>query len=241
MASPLVASLAWIAALMVDPEPLQAGPAFLVAFGLVTSAVVAVVGMILVGGRWAHRLGLVALGITFVTAVVRSIDVFWVVGVVLSVVALASLLSPIVSRSVRKLPAASGPPPRVVAPALLLVVTPCVLGLVGNDATDWALLTVGLSAPVAALLYSRVIPGGLIAIRLGWPALALGLAPLMGLTAGAASAAIAVVVVVLAWDSSVKASYHPPMEVGTTFPIPPELAPREVLDAAEIDERGRRK
>jgi hypothetical protein len=44
---------------------------------------------------------------------------------------------------------------------------------------------------------------------------------------------------VTAWGSSVKASYHPPREVGTTFPVPPELAPAEVLDAAEIDDTGK--
>jgi hypothetical protein len=100
-------------------------------------------------------------------------------------------------------------------------------------------MLVGLSAPGASFLYSRVLPGGLVAIRLGWPLLALVMAPLLGLYAGAFVATIAVIVDIAAWDRSVKASYHPPQEVGTTYPIPPELAPGEILDAADIDEKGR--
>jgi hypothetical protein len=34
-------------------------------------------------------------------------------------------------------------------------------------------------------------------------------------------------------------AFYPPRETGKAYPIPPELAPKEVLDAAEIDERGR--
>jgi hypothetical protein len=90
-----------------------------------------------------------------------------------------------------------------------------------------------------ALLYSRVFPGGLIGIRLLWPVLALTLSPVLGFPTGLVAALLAIAVGVTAWGSSVKASYHPPREVGTTFPVPPELAPAEVLDAAEIDDTGK--
>jgi hypothetical protein len=63
--------------------------------------------------------------------------------------------------------------------------------------------------------------------------------PWLGPVAGVVASALAVAVAALTWHPSVKASYHPPREVGTTFPIPPELAPREVLDAAEVDDSGR--
>jgi hypothetical protein len=63
----------------------------------------------------------------------------------------------------------------------------------------------------------------------------------MGWPTAFVSAALGLIVGILAWDRSVKTSYHPPREVGTTFPIPPELAPEEVLDAAEIDDKGRRR
>jgi len=236
-----LASLAWTVALLVDATPLDRASALLVGLGILSMSTVAMIGMIAVGGRWAHRLGLFDIGFMTALAVVRPIDAIWVVAVVLTAVSLFGLLSPVVTQSIRKLPSASGPPPRAITPPLLLLATPAILGLLGNAAEPWALLIVGIAAPNVAWLYSRVIPGGLLAVRLIWPVLAVVLAPWMGWLAGTASVAIAVAVGVASWHKSVKASYHPPREVGTAYPIPPELTPKEVLDAAEIDDRGRRK
>jgi hypothetical protein len=225
----------------VDPGPLETAPALLVGLGLLVTSTVAMVGMIAVWGRWAHGLALLDIGFMAILAIVRPADAVWFVAEGLTALSLLALLSPVVSSSIRKLPSASGPPPRAVAPAFILVATPAVLGFLGNGSEPWALLIVGLGAPIVAWLYSRVIPGGLLSIRLVWPALAITLAFWMSLPAGSASVFIAVSVVVLSWHKSVKASYHPPREVGTTYRIPPELAPSDVLDAAEIDDRGRRK
>lgn len=235
------AALSWVVALIVAPEPWATAPALLIGLGLLTMSTVSVVGMIVVGGRWAHRLGLLTVAFSALLAIARPIDWIWWVGVLATILSTAALLSPVVTDTIRKLPAATGPNPRAIAPPLVLLATPCVLGFVGNGATPWALLVVGISAPNAAFLYSRVFPGGLLGIRLVWPLLALGLSPLLGWPAGAAAALIGILVAVLAWDGSVKASYHPPLETGSTFPIPPELAPGEVLDAADVDDRGRRK
>lgn len=237
----LLAALVWTAAVVVDRDPFTPAPALLVGIGLLVTATVASIGMIVVGGRWAHRLGVGALAATLVLAMVRAIDVLWLAGIAATALALVAMFSPTLTDTIRQLPSASGPPPRAVAPALLLVATPLILGFVGRDATAWALLVVGLTAPLVGLLYSRVFPGGLLAVRLLWPVLALSLTPLLGWVAGVVTAGLASTLAVLSWDPSVKASYHPPREVGTTFPIPPELTPREVLDAAEIDDEGRRK
>lgn len=233
-----LASLAWTVALIVDPTPLEALPALITGVGIVGMSTVAVVGMVAVGGRWAHRLALATLGLTVVIALIRPVDFVWYVAIALTALSFVELLSPTVTRSIRKLPSASGPPPRAVAPALLLLAAPAVLGLLGNDAAPWALAIVALSAPCVALLYSRVFPGGLIAIRLFWPLIAIAFSPWLGWWAGSAAVLLAVTVAVMAWHGSVKASFHPPHETGTTYPIPPELAPPEVLDAAQIDERG---
>lgn len=240
-ATTLLAALAWTVALVLEGAPWAPAPVFLIGVGLLATATVATVGMVVVGGRWAHRLGLAAVAMTVVVAIARPIDPMWLVATVTSAAALLALLSPAVTTTIRTLPSASGPPPRAIAPALILVVTPAIIGFVGNEATPWALLVVGLTAPNAAFLYSRVIPGGLLVIRMLWPAMALALTPLLGWVAGVVTATIAILVAVTAWDTAVKASYHPPREVGTTFPIPPELAPPEVLDAAQIDEHGKRK
>jgi uncharacterized membrane protein YagU involved in acid resistance len=235
-----LATLAWVVAIVVDSSPFSPASAFLIGLGLLAMSTVSFVGMVVSGGRWAHRLALVTLAFSTTLALARPVDFVWVAGVVLTAIALVALLSPTLTGSIRQLPSASGPPPRAITPPLILLATPCVLGFLGNASTEWALLVVGVSAPTVAFLYSRVLPGGLIAIRLVWPAIALALSPLLGWAAGVAASTIAVAVAVIAWDDSVKASYHPPREVGTTFPIPPELAPKEVLDAADIDETGRR-
>jgi len=238
-ASTLLAALAWTAALMVEGDPLQPAGALLVGLGLLATATVSTIGMVVVGGRWAYRLGLASLALDVVVAGIREIDLAWVAGTITTGLSLMVMLSPTVTSGIRKLPAAAGPPPRAVLPPLLLLVTPAALGLVGRDARAWALLVVGISAPVAAFLFSRVLPGGLVSIRVVWPLLAIALSPALGWLGGGTAVVIAVVVAVLAWDRSVKASYHPPREVGSTFPIPPELAPKEVLDAARIDDKGR--
>lgn len=235
-----MAVLAWTVALIVDPTPLEAVPALLTGIGLVCMSTVAIVGMVAVGGRWAHRLGLASLGLTVVLAIVRPVDFMWYLAVGLTAFGFVALLSPTLTRSIRRLPSASGPPPRAVAPALLLLATPAILGMLGNEAEPWALTIVALSAPCVALLYSRVFPGGLLAVRLIWPLLAVALSRWLGSWAGSAAVALAVAVSAVSWHRSVKASYHPPRETGTSYPIPPELAPPEVLDAAEIDDKGRR-
>jgi hypothetical protein len=240
-ATTLLAALAWSAALLVDPDPWRPVPGFLLALGLIVMSAVATVGMIVVGGRWAHWLGLATVGLGLIPAVLRPVDPFWTIGVVVTTAAVMSLLAPTLTRSIRRLPSAGGPPPQAVVPAMLLLAAPALIGLAGSDAPPWALLTLGLTAPIAALLYSRVIPGGLLAMRIIWPALALGLSPILGVPAGVVAALLGLGVAVLAWRPPVKTSYHPPREMGTTLSIPPELTPPEILDAAQIDDRGRRK
>lgn len=240
-ATTLLTALVWTVALVVRNAPFAPAPAVLIGVGLLATATVATIGMIVVGGRWAHRLGLASLAMTVVLAIMRDVDVAWVLGTAATVISLIGLLSTTVTSTIRKLPSASGPPPPAITPPILLLLTPALLGFVGNEATSWALLIVGLSAPNVAFLYSRVIPGGLLGIRLIWPVLTLALTPLLGWLAGAIAAALAIAVGVTAWNSSVKASFHPPREVGTTLRIPTELTPPEVLDAAQIDEEGHRR
>ncbi len=240
-ATTLLSALVWTIALVFDSEPFAGAPALLIGVGLLATATVATVGMIVVGGRWAHRLGLASLGISIVIAVFRDIDLLWVAGTATTALSLVAVLTPRLTDTIRQLPSASGPPPRAIAPPLILLITPAVLGFVGNEAVAWALLVVGLSAPNVAFLYSRVLPGGLVAIRLVWPIMTLALSPLLGWAAGSTAVALAVAVGWSAWDRAVKASYYPPQETGSAFRIPPELTPREVLDAAEIDDKGRRR
>lgn len=238
--TPLLAALAWTVALILDPGPFSSTSVFLVGMGLLGSASVAVVGVVVAGGRWAHRLALATLAATIVVALARPIDLLWVAGLAITTLAGVSLFMPAVLRGVRRLPAATGPPARAVIVPLLLIAAPFLLG-VTPDATGWPEVVVGLTAPLTAFAFARVIPGGLVAIRLVWPGLAVGLAPFMGWPTATVSILLGVTTAFLAWSGEVKVAYHPPRETGSTFRIAPELAPRDVLDAADIDDTGRRR
>lgn len=236
-AAPLAASVAWTVALIIDGGGFGPASVFLLGLGLLLMGVVAVVGMVVAGGRWARRLGFGVVAANTAVAVVRPIDLPWLVAMAITALASAALFAPSVTTRVRKLPAASGPPVRAVLAPLILLATPFVMGMTAPNAS-WAELAVGLTAPIVAFAYARVVPGGLLAIRYVWPALAVGLSFPIGLPAGMVSFALGVIVFSLAADESVKTAFHPPREVGSTYPIPPELAPKEVLDTAEIDDRG---
>lgn len=235
----LAASLVWVAALIVDPAPLGTAAASLLSVGLLVNSTVSMVGMIASGGRWAHRLGFGVAAVIVVIALLRPIDPVWGLGLAATVLAILAMASPTLTGTIRRLPSATGPSPRVVAVPLLALGAPCLLGLTGADATAWALLLVGMTGPVAAFMYSRVVPGGLFAVRVVWPVLALAVSPLLSPLCAIVSIGLALAVGALAWHPSVKTSYHPPVEKGSTFPIPPELVPGEIRDAADIDESGR--
>jgi len=236
--TPLIAAIAWIIALIIDPGAFEPASVLLVGLGLLAMATVAVVGMVLSGGRWARRLAFVAIAATVLVAASRPIDAMWFVAIALTGVSLGSMFLPGVTEGIRKLPSASGPPPRSVLTPTVLLTVPFVVGFVVVDGDTWAMLVVGFTALVSSFLYARVVPGGLLAVRVVWPAIALGMAPFLGFAGGAVSALLGLAVAGLSWHPSVKVAFHPPTEAGSTYPIPPELTPKEVLDAAQIDERG---
>lgn len=237
----MAASIAWTVALMAEPGSFEAWSVFLIGFGLLVMALVSVVGIVLVGGRWAHRLGLVTLAATLVIAAIRPIDAFWYAGLVLSAAGAASMFLPGVTSRVRKRPAAASPPWRAAAVPLILISAPFAIGVAGYAAEAWVGLVISLTAVAAALAYARVIAGGLIAARVVWPVIALSLGLTMGFPAALISVGLGITVGLLAWHPSVKVAFHPPREVGTSYPIPPELVPPDILDRARLDERGRRR
>ncbi len=240
LAIPVLCALMWVLALVLDPWPFGEAGVLVLGLGLLVAATVSTVGLIVTGGRWARLLGYGVVGVTALIAVQRPIDIIWVLAMFSSVLALGLLLSPTQMENVRRLPSASGPQPRVVAVPTTLLSVPMLFGLLSRDDLTGLAAVVALSAPVVALWFSRVIPGGLWAVRLLWPIGAVSAALFLGAKFGLLSAASGVLIAALAWHESVKTSYHPPFETGSTFPIPPEMTPAEVLDAAEIDDRGQR-
>jgi hypothetical protein len=236
--TPLLAALAWAAALAIDPGPFAPASVLLMMVGVLGMATVGMVGLTVTGGRWAHRTSLAALAAMFIVAVARPVDVLWVLALTVTALAAVALLAPPLTGAIRRLPAAAGPPPRAVLIPLLLIGFPFALGLAAWDEPSTGTSIVGLTAPLAALWFARVFPGGLLAVRVVWPAVAFALAFTQWLAPAIVSLCGGAIIAILAWDRTVSVAVHPPRERGTVYPIPPELAPREVLDSADIDERG---
>jgi hypothetical protein len=221
-------------ALIIDRRPFSGvSSVLLIGLGLLACAAVSVVGMVMMAGRWAHRLGWTVVAATMLVALARPIDPSWITGLGTSLIAAIALV--IIAPRIRRLPSATGPGDRAVLLPLALLGAPVAIGA-GIPGPEWAVLALGLSAPLAAFLYSRVVLGGLTVARLLWPALALGASPFLIWPGPAVTVALGGLVAILAWHPSVKAAFHPPREVGSTFPIPPELAPKGILDAARVDD-----
>lgn len=239
MASPLLAALVWALVIAIEPAPLDPGGALLAGGGLLIMATVGVVGMVVTGGRWARRLSIGVVAGGYLVASLRPVDAAWITALAVNSVAAAVLFLPAVTRHIRKLPAAAGPPPRAALIPLLLISVPFLLAMASVGKAGMAAFAVSLAALVTAFWYSRVLPGGLVAVRVIWPLVGLVMAWPLGLPSGLVSASAAVAVAVLAWTRESGVAFHPLEERGTTVPVPPELVPREVLDAADLDDGGR--
>ncbi len=237
--TPLITTLLWVVTLTVSPGSLAPGSVLLTGVGLIGLATTAVIGTIITRGRWAWRLSLVVLVLGGVLAVVTPVSTLWAVSLAVTGLSLVAMMSPPVTGSLRQRPPATGPPVRAVIVPLILIGIPFLLGLAAADTPSWATMVVGLTAPVCALWYARVLPLGLLAIRVLWPLLAIGLAFAQEVRPAVVSAVAGGVIALLSWHPSVKVAFHPPRETGTSLPIPPELTPREVLDTARLDDRGR--
>jgi hypothetical protein len=163
------------------------------------------------------------------------------VGLTLTSLAAVLLFLPVVTRNIRKLPSAAGPPPKATLVPIVLLAVPFALGITSMGETHPLAILVALAALVAAFWYARVLPGGLLAVRILWPLLALAAAWPLGIFAGGVVVLAAVATAVLAWSRDVGVAFHPLHEPGTAVPIPPELTPPDVLEAAQLDDRGRPK
>lgn len=236
----MAATGAWTVVLATSPPPDHSGPAVvMMSVALWIATVAAVTGMLVVRGRWARRLALAVAVAHGVVALLPEPDGWWGAAAILSCGAAIAIGGPWLNGFIRQRPAAAGPPDRAVLLPLVLVTTAFAIGATGGGSA--AAAVVGYSSFLVAFWFIRALPGALLLVRLGWPALALGLAWPIGGPAGVAAAAGAVAVAFLAWHETVHHALHPLVQPGSRVPIPPELAPRDVLDAAEIDDRGRPK
>ena len=122
---------------------------------------------------------------------------------------------------------------------LVLIAFPALTALtVGSplSASAWSLIA---AAPITAWLYGKGRPVGLWLARILIPGLVVGVAVPLAPWAIAVMGVAVSLEIWLAWTGQAALALEdrgPPSE---SVVIPPELAPREILEAAGLDDRGR--
>jgi hypothetical protein len=236
----VLACLAWALALGFSSGPFVPSSATLLAIDLLILGTVIAVGVVLSGGRWTRRAGLILLVGLAVLAIFLDVDGWWIAGAVTTVPAIGLWAGPWLGTRFRKLPRADGPPPRAAVLTLGLIAVPALVAVTapaGVSTGGWVLSAFSL---VAAWAYSRAWLTALWAIRTALPIL--GIVTAAGLTwpGGLALGLGVVMLTALAWAPEVQqAAMEPAPLPADPLPIPRELIPREVLDTAGLDEKGR--
>ncbi len=240
-ATALLTSAALWAGIASTAEVYPSSSSLVLGAGLLVIVSVAIVGMVAGASPWALRLGIgvsaamVALGIVF------PLTPWTVTAMALSGASAAGLAGTGFDGLIRQRPSAGGPPRSAVLLSLLLLVSPPVWAVAAPDGLGTAALWAVAAAWFTMAWYVKAAPGALLAVRVVTPIILVAATFVTGLPVGALIALSSVGLVVLAWSVDARIAVHPLAEPGTTVPIPPELAPRDVLDAAGLDDRGRRK
>jgi hypothetical protein len=238
----VLASLGWALVLVFGSGPLAASSATLLAADLLILGTVVAVGLALSRGRWTRRAALLLLGGQAVLGVFYEVDTWWIGAVTATALGMGAATGPWLRGRLRKLPRADGPPPRSVILTLGLVAVPTLVAATspeGVPLAGWFLS--GLALP-GAFAYSQAWLSALWALRIGLPlAGTVAVAPLAW--PGALILGLGVVgLSVLAWSpEALEATMAQKAMPSDLVPIPPELTPRDVLDTAGFDDRGRRR
>lgn len=221
--------------------PWPPGSAALIGVSLVVLTAVGVIGLLTVGGRWARRLGLVCTAAGGLLQAVISGGWSWWPTTLLLGAAGIGLAGPWIDSAVRQRPAATGPSTPALLIPLLLVATPGLIGAASlhpPGATEWLF---SLACGATALWYARGGRGVVFGVRLLLPIAVLVAALASGLPVALVILAAGGTIVALAWRAESRLAVRPLLQSGRAVRIPPELAPPEILDAAGLDGRGRRR
>ncbi len=241
-AAVLASTLAWALRAAFGEGRLDGSVAAILAVDAILVSVVCVAGLLIARGRWARWLaiGLLLAELALLPALPR--DGWTFACGAIAVAAVAGLAGPWWSRWLRHHPSADGPPAPALALMLGLLILPAAAALSAPGGSRPAHLVLAVAAPALAWWIGRAHPGGLWTARLALPiagAVAVASSPLAG---GIGLAVVVMTLTVLAWHPQTRLAVVPlaPSRV-PSYRIPPELAPPEVLEAAGLDRRGRRR
>jgi hypothetical protein len=230
----LLAAAAWAAALFIEPAPWGESAAVVIAAGLLITASVAVVAMMIDNSRLGYWVGVSALGLMLIVAGLQRLDAFWVIAI--SSTALGAVL--MADRRLGGWIRIEGPvapvPQRATALALVLLGAPIAtaLSLVGPSGS--AIVWLALASWGFLFVYVRRLPGAVGLVRIGLPIL-IGGSVFLELPGAAIWAALMVLASILAWTKAVRLAVRPLVERGSRVAIPPELISDEIKRAAGID------
>ena len=216
------------------------GAGRMIAAGHLILTTVVVVAALVGSARWSVPLGVGLAGSLAIVAISHPLTVWAVVMMLLAAAAAAGLIGTGLRGVVRLRPPADGPPRKAAALPLALLATPVVIGGLqpaGVGYGDWLLAAAGI---VIAGSYAKATPGALWLVRLGCPAMGVVAGFVVPFPQALLAIAFSAGLTWLAWSADARLAVQPLTTSGTTVPVPAELTPRDILDAAGLDEHGRR-
>ena len=236
----LITSFTWAGSLTLAPHPWTPIGAGVIAAGLLVTAAVAVTLVVVQSSPVGYRTSWSLLAIEGLIASLQPITGLWWTGMLLIAATGASLTDSTLGGWIRQQP----PPTPIPASSLALCLTLLAGGPVtalaspSTDLTWLPVLTFG--GWLVLLWYVQRWPGRELAPRLATPVLAVGGALVPGPARWIWVAAM-LLSAILAWNPGSRLAVRPLVERGHPVPIPPELAPADVLHTAGIDDKGRKK
>ncbi len=230
----LLAAVAWAVALLIEPAPWSDSAAAVIASGLLVTASVSVVAVMVESSRLGYWLGVSALGLMLIIAGLRSLDIVWVLATGLTALGGVLMADRKLGGWIRMEGPVAPVPVRAIALGLVLLAAPILTALSMLDGSGSVIVWLALAAWGTLFVFVRRLPGAVSVVRLGLPLL-VGGGALLELPAAVIWGALLVVASVLAWSKEVRVAVRPLVERGSRVTIPPELLSDEIKRAAGID------
>jgi hypothetical protein len=238
----IASSVAFGTRLASAPTALSPLAAAVATASLTILSLAAIAGLLLARGRWA-RWTCIGLPLGWlVVGIVDGLAAPWIIAGVAAGIGVAVAAGPGSRGWVRTLPSTHGAPPAATVLLLSLLAFPVAVALVDHSALSTLSLVAVASSVLAALLYSR---GG-VAMVFAMRVLVVVAAVTAFLGAPFPGSVLVAVVGIsmtgLTWARSVMNAAAPVIPVaGSGYRIPAELAPGDILNAAGLDEHGRKR
>lgn len=238
----LAAAVAWTLTLGFGDPSVGTTAAAVAAVDLLLVTVVVIIGLVVVRGRWARRYAFAPLALMAGMALTMSVSNNWIIALVLSGLAVVAVTGPSLDEILPP-SAVNGPPARAVALPLVLLVFPAVVAFAAGSELPWFAWILILGAPLTAWAYGKALVAGLWSARVLIPLAAVAVFVTLDWWSMILLGAVVGVEMWLAWSDDAAQAVSGPdrLPASGLLAIAPELAPPEVLSAAGLDDRGRKR